>query len=130
MNVLRKKASDGVCNRDITCVVCPWGCNIKVTLQECNVIEIRGNRCSRGADYASQECVSPMRNFTSVVRVEKGLLQMAPVKTDKPIPKEMLRACILEINKYHIHPPVKVGDVIIENILDTGSNIIATRNID
>jgi CxxC motif-containing protein len=34
------------------------------------------------------------------------------------------------INEAVVRAPVKVGDIIIENILNTGVNIIATRSMD
>jgi CxxC motif-containing protein len=29
----------------------------------------------------------------------------------------------------HVQAPVKVGDIIIENVLDTGVNLVATRDL-
>ena len=34
-----------------------------------------------------------------------------------------------EINKVIVEAPIKMGDIVIENILNTGVNVIATRDI-
>ena len=54
---------------------------------------------------------------------------MLPVRTDKPIPKELIFKCMEEINKKTVKAPIEMGQVIIENILNTGSNIIATKKV-
>ena len=53
---------------------------------------------------------------------------MIPVKTDKTVPKELIFECMDVINRAIAEPDTRIGDVIIENILGTGSNVIATRN--
>ena len=112
--------------RELTCIICPKGCNIKVEIEEGKVKNIEGNTCKRGYDYALSEVTNPVRTITSTIKLENG--KMLPVKTDKPIPKELIFKCMEEINKTIIKLPVKVGDVLIENVLNTSSNIIATQN--
>lgn len=114
--------------RELTCIICPKGCNIKVEKEEGKEIKIEGNTCKRGYDYAMSEITNPVRTVTSTVRLENG--QMLSVKTDKPIPKELIFKCMEEINKTTAKLPVKIGNILIENILDTGSNIVATNNVD
>nr|WP_294371841.1 DUF1667 domain-containing protein [uncultured Clostridium sp.] len=54
-----------------------------------------------------------------------------PAKTTKtPIPKELNFKCIEEINKIVVEASVKLGDIIIKNILGTGFHIVACRNMD
>ena len=113
--------------RELTCIICPKGCNIKVEIEEGNITKIEGNTCKRGYDYAYSEVTNPVRTITSTMRLENG--KMLPVKTDKPIPKELIFKCMEEINKKEVKPPVKLGQVLIENVLETGSNIVATKEI-
>jgi len=113
--------------RELTCIICPKGCNIKVEIEEGKVVNIEGNTCKRGYDYAMSEVTNPVRTITSTVKMENG--KMLSVKTDKPIPKDLIFKCMEEINKVTAKAPVKIGDVLIENILETGSNVIATKNI-
>ncbi len=113
--------------RELTCIICPKGCNIKIEMENNEIKSIEGNTCKRGYDYAYSEVTNPVRTITSTVKMENG--KMLSVKTDKPIPKELIFKCMEEINKVTAKSPVKIGDVLIENILKTGSNIVATQNI-
>ena len=110
--------------RNLTCIVCPMGCNIEVELENGEVLSVTGNTCKRGEEYAKNECISPVRTITSTVRCEDG--GVVPVKTDRPIPKDKMFECI-RIIKNRIFPlPICAGDVIISDIF--GSNIIATAD--
>lgn len=114
--------------RDLVCVSCPIGCAITVELDDNGqVLSVTGNTCKRGDSYARQECTHPERMLTSTVKVEGGRLPVVPVKSAKPIPKELLFDCMIEINKVTVQAPVKIGDVVLENILGTGVNIVATN---
>ena len=110
--------------RKLTCIVCPLGCQLTVTLNGKEVVKVEGNTCPRGAEYAKNECTNPQRTVTSTVRCENGGL--VSVKTDRPIPKEKMAACMEVINKAVAKLPVSIGDVIVENVF--GSNIVATQN--
>ena len=111
--------------RNLTCIICPKGCNIKVEKENENDIKIEGNTCKRGYDYAFSEVTNPVRTLTTTIKLENG--GILSVKTDKPIPKKLMFKCMEEINKKLVTSPVEVGDILIENILNTGSNIIATK---
>lgn len=114
--------------RDLICVSCPIGCAVTVELDDNGqVLSVTGNTCKRGDSYARQECTHPERMLTSTVKVEGGRMPVVPVKSAKPIPKELLFDCMTEINKVALAAPVKIGDVVLENILNTGVNIVATN---
>lgn len=116
--------------REMVCVSCPIGCAITVELDDNNeVISVTGNTCPRGDKYARQECTHPERMLTSTVKVEGGKLSVVPVKSATPIPKEMLFDAMKEVNKITLKAPVQIGDVVIENILSTGVNIVATNEV-
>ncbi len=113
----------------LTCTVCPMGCRISVkTGSDGRIEEITGNSCKRGIAYAQAECTNPLRTITSTVRVEGGQARVVPVKTDKPVPKALIMDCMKEINRVRVSPPVMSGDIIIEDILRTGANVVATGN--
>ena len=116
--------------RELVCVACPLGCPITVTLDDNNnVVDVTGNTCKRGDAYARTECTSPTRMLTTTVKVEGGIKAcVVPVKSSVPVPKGMMMECMEAINKSSIKAPVKIGDVVIKNILDTGADIIATNN--
>lgn len=110
--------------REMTCIVCPMGCSLKVELQDKKVIRVEGNTCIRGAKYAETECTNPQRTVTSTMRCEDG--SVVAVKTDKTIPKENMFDAMKIINHMTAKLPVKVGDVLVEDVY--GSNVIATQN--
>lgn len=114
--------------RELTCIVCPKGCPMKVTLEGKEILNIEGFTCPRGKQYAIDECTHPMRTLTSTVRTSKG--GVVAVKTDRTIPKELLFDCMKEINKTVATLPVRIGDILIENILGTDANVIITANMD
>ena len=114
--------------RNLTCIICPRGCNIKVEIENGEIKNVEGNTCPRGYDYAVSEVTNPVRTITSTIKLESG--KMLPVKTNKPIPKKLMFKCMEEINKITAKEPIKIGDVLIENVLETGSNVVATKNIE
>ena len=112
--------------RNLTCIVCPKGCPLTVELDGKNIISISGHTCKRGEEYAKNECTAPMRTLTTTVALVGG--GVLPVKTDKTVPKELLFECMTAVNAVKAPADTKLGDVIIENILGTGANLVATRN--
>lgn len=113
--------------RDLTCIVCPKGCQLEVELEGKKVISVSGYTCKRGLAYAETECTAPMRTLTTTAPVEGG--GVVPVKTDKPIPKELLFECMSVINSARVCKTAKLGDIVVENILGTGANVVTTRNV-
>ena len=107
-----------------TCIVCPLGCDLEVTLEDGKVTNVSGNTCPRGKTYAETECTFPTRTITSTIKCEDGSLVC--VKTDRPIPKDKIFECMKVINAKKAHLPISIGDVIIEDIF--GANIVATSN--
>lgn len=112
--------------KELTCIICPQGCNIKVEIKGNNIVNIEGNSCKRGYEYAISEVKNPVRTLTTTLKLQNG--KVIPVKTDKPIPKDMIFKFMQEINKQVIKEPVKIGDILIKNVLKTDVNIIATNN--
>ena len=114
--------------RDLTCVACPLGCAITVEYDETGVLSVTGNTCKRGDAYARSEIVNPTRSLATSVKVNGGIYPVVPVKSNKPIPKSMIFDCMKAINSVTVEAPVKLGQVIIPNILDTGADIVATNH--
>ena len=65
--------------------------------------------------------------LTTTVKVEGGKSYVVPVKSANPIPKGMMMDCMKVINEASVKAPVSIGDVVVENILGTGVDIIATN---
>ena len=110
-------------NKTLTCIECPIGCEITVTLEDRKVVSLTGNTCPRGKLYAEAEVVCPKRVVTSTVRAENG--EMIPVKTDKPVRKDAIFEVMKKINATTCKMPVALGDVLVENICDDANLIVA-----
>ena len=113
--------------KELICICCPKGCHLKVNINENKVI---GNGCRRGEEYGINEVTNPVRVVTTTVKVKNGTIPVVPVKTKEPIPKGLNFKCMHEINKTVVTAPVKLGDVIIKNVLGTGVDIVACRNVE
>lgn len=112
---------------ELTCICCPLGCPLSVEVQDGKIQGVSGNTCPRGEAYAKKEMTNPTRIVTSTVRV-KGR-EMLSVKTAHDIPKEKIMDCIRELKDICVPAPVRLGQVIIENVADTGVPVIATKEI-
>ena len=111
----------------LTCIICPLGCELEVKMEGDKIVEITGFGCPKGRDYAIQEVIAPKRVVMSVIKVNKGDFPTVSVKTDKPVPKELIPVIMKELAKIEVEAPVKIGQVIIGNLANSGANIIATR---
>ena len=113
---------------ELTCIQCPIGCSLIVTINSDN-ITVSGNTCPRGEIYGKKEVIAPTRTVTSTVVVEGGELARVSVKTACDIPKEMVFAVMDAIRGTRVAAPVKIGDVIIENVAGSGVDVIATKTV-
>ena len=116
-------------NKDtnVTCILCPIGCEIRVNIKDLSIID--GAKCKRGIEYSKNEIINPKRTITTSILVKNGDLPLVSVKTSKPIPKNKIFKILEIIKKKSVDAPIKIGEIIIENILDTGSDIVATKTI-
>jgi CxxC motif-containing protein len=90
---------------------------------------ISGNECIKGEQYAIQEIKKPLRILTTTVLIDNGEHTLLPVRSEKGIHKDLIIECINEISRIRIKAPIKCKDIIYKNILNTGTNIIACRDI-
>lgn len=112
----------------IICTVCPRGCYMTVNGENGKVDKVEGNSCNRGLEYAKTEFVAPVRILTTLVKIDGEDNQLLPVRSDKPILKDKIFECMQLIKNTSVTLPVKRYDVVIENILGTGVNIVATKD--
>ena len=122
--------------RNLTCIGCPMGCQLTVTLEDGAVTSVTGNHCKIGDNYARKEVISPMRIVTSTVAVlpnkdatpSKDMhYARISVKTASDVPKAKIMDVMDEIKHTYAHAPVSIGDVILANVAGTGVNVIATK---
>ena len=114
---------------ELTCIGCPLGCPLTVTLDGNEVTEVTGNTCAKGEIYAKKEVTNPTRIVTSTVRVNGGPCCMMNVKTEADIPKSKIFECVEALKGVEIAAPVKIGDVVLADVAGTGVNVVAARNI-
>ena len=93
-------------------------------------VGVTGNTCKRGDVYARKEVTNPTRIVTSTVRVSGGSIDMVSVKTKEDIPKGKIFECVKALKGIEVPAPVHIGDVILENVADTGVDIVATKNVE
>lgn len=69
--------------------------------------------------------------LTTLVRIKgSNLYNVVPVKSSKPIKKKLWIDCSKALSRIHVGPPIKIGDVVCNNILNTRVDIICTKNIE
>ena len=114
----------------ITCINCPVGCRMTVQLTEKGeFLSVSGNTCPRGANYARQECTLPLRMITAVIPAAGSPVPLS-VKTAGPVPKSMIRNIMQVLSQVSVSAPVRIGQVIVPDILGTGVDIVATRSVE
>ena len=113
---------------NLICINCPRGCHL--TVEEINgEIKVSGNTCVRGETYAINELTNPLRTLTTTIAIKSENYLRLPVITSSPIPKGKLMDVMKALKEISVKAPINMGDVIVENILDTGANIIASKSI-
>lgn len=110
-----------------TCIICPNGCELEAEIREGQLVAVRGAACARGESYVKQELSDPRRTISSSVLVDKGELPLASVRLTDPIPKNRIMDVMQEIRKVRLQAPVRAGQVVIENVLGLGSDVIVTK---
>ena len=115
--------------RILTCIGCPMGCTLTATLENGTVTGVTGNTCPRGDRYARKECVAPERTVTGTIRLQGGSLAVLPVRTAGPVPKEKVLEVADALRRLSVSAPVRMGDVLCEDIAGTGVRLIATRTV-
>lgn len=114
--------------KQLICISCPIGCRLEAEGQTVENITVKGNLCPRGAEYAKAELTAPKRMVTASVKIEGGGLKLMPVKTREAIPKELIFDSLRLLKNIVLKAPVKVGDIVYKNILNTNIDFVATRN--
>jgi CxxC motif-containing protein len=115
--------------KNYTCIICPNGCEIEAETIDGRIISIEGAACRKGKEYVTREESDPVRNIASSVLLLNGELPLASVRLTRPIPKDKIFDVINEIKKIRLEAQVKIGDVVIKNILGLESDLIITKNI-
>ncbi|MBQ3265962.1 MAG: DUF1667 domain-containing protein [Ruminococcus sp.] len=114
--------------RELTCINCPMGCLLTVTMDGGEIKEISGYTCPRGRTYAEKEVTNPTRIVTSTMKVTGGKKDRVSCKTEHDIPKDKIFEVMEAINAAEAVAPVVIGEVLIANVADTGVDVVATAH--
>jgi len=115
--------------RELTCIGCPLGCSITVSMENGEILEVTGNTCKRGDIYARKEVTNPTRIVTSTVQVSGGVAPTVSCKTKEDIPKGKIFDVTAALKGVCVKAPVAIGDVVYANVADTGVDMVATKDI-
>ena len=118
--------------KKITCITCPSGCLLEAEydLTKKEIISLKGNQCKKGHKVAQDELFDPKRILTTTVKINSRFFKRLPVRSNIPAPKGMIERMVKEIKRIQIALPVKMGDVLAINFMDTGVNIISSSTIE
>lgn len=116
--------------RTFTCIVCPNGCEVEAEYEGSTVLSVTGNLCPKGKTYVTQELVDPRRTIATSVCVKDGVLPLVSVRLTSAIPKDRIFDAMNVINAQTVTAPVRIGDVIVHNLLGYDCDVIATKHID
>lgn len=118
------------------CTTCPSECLLTVEIERDvngNVARVRsvtGNSCPRGDKFAHQELICPMRVLTTTVAVSGGDEALLPVRTAEAIPLALHAQAMDLIRGVVVEAPIRMGDVVQEDLLNTDIDLIASMDID
>lgn len=117
------------------CTTCPSECLLTVEVERdangavAAVRSVTGNSCPRGDKFAHQELTCPMRVLTTTVAVSGGDETLLPVRTAEAIPLALHAQAMDLIRGLVIEAPIRMGDVVLEDLLGTSINLIASMDI-
>ncbi|MCX5773137.1 MAG: DUF1667 domain-containing protein [Fusobacteria bacterium] len=114
--------------QELICIVCPIGCHMSVE-KKGEDYTVTGNGCPRGIAYTKKELTAPSRTLTTTVKISHSNFRRLPVKTSSEVPKERLFDVMEEINTLTVEAPIKMGDIILKDVLGLGVDIVSSKNM-
>jgi CxxC motif-containing protein len=118
--------------RELTCITCPFGCDLTIEEGGDGILAIAGNRCARGASYAREEFLDPKRVVTATCKIARSAgdgPRRVPCRSSAAFPRERVSELLRLAYGLEVCLPVKSGQVLIRDALGTGIDLIATRGI-
>lgn len=114
--------------RELVCIVCPRGCTMRIT-EEAGQFQVTGNTCKRGAQFAVSEMTRPMRTVCTTVRTTCPRMPVLSVRVSGEIPKDRIFDVMTQARTVVADKPVKRGQVLLQNVLGLGVDLIATSDL-
>ena len=116
-------------HQKLICVNCPMGCTLDVTIEGKTVVDVSGNTCKRGAEYAQAEISDPRRMVASTVKVRGGIHPLVPIYTATPFPKPRIFELLAQLREVELKAPVETGQIVLRDALGIGINVLASRDL-
>lgn len=114
----------------IICIGCPLGCETTLKIDDQGeVVKITGYKCKEGRQYVFEEYRNPVRVFTATLLTENSARPLFPVRTNRPLLKTQLKEAAKALAGTKVKPPIKVGQIILSNLMNTGVDVIATDDL-
>ncbi len=111
------------------CIICPIKCDLKIFLKDDHIVKMEGYSCKKGLVYAKKDCKASVSFVKGTIKVIGGQLKEVSVMSEFPVSRDKVFKIIKEINRAEVKASVKKGDIIIENVVGIGINIIATTYV-
>ncbi|PKP97537.1 MAG: molybdopterin oxidoreductase [Alphaproteobacteria bacterium HGW-Alphaproteobacteria-13] len=115
---------------DFVCINCPLSCSLELREEAGEIVEVKGSDCKLGEKYAAEEFKDPRRVLTTTVNARGGIVALLPVHSVGAIPKRLVRDAVRALAGVTVDAPVAFGQVIAENILDTGVDVVSSRELE
>ena len=76
------------------------------------------------------EVLAPKRVLTTTIflRTASGM-ELLPVRSAHPIPRELQKQAVACLSDLVVNAPVRMGDVLVKDLLNTGVSIIAAKSV-
>lgn len=114
---------------EMTCIVCPVGCRMTIEHTD-DGIQVSGNRCKRGAEYAREEYRDPRRVVTATCAIDGAEVARLPVRSSAPVPVDSMAAFLTHVYELRLTAPVSGGDVVATDVAGTGLDLVATMSLE
>ncbi len=112
-----------------TCICCPMGCELIIKKDDTisSGYSVKGHSCRRGKEYGVKEMTDPDRVISGTIKIKNSHISRLPVKTSAPIPNSKIGECLSFFNSIEVSAPIKRGDIVYKNLLNTNIDLIALR---
>jgi CxxC motif-containing protein len=110
---------------ELVCIACPIGCRLTVITEP--EVTVTGNRCPRGDTYGREEVLAPRRIVTAVVPTRSAAFPCAPVRTDRPLARELITQLLKTLYARTVSLPVRQGEALMNDF--HGVRVIFTRTL-
>ncbi|MFL0197943.1 DUF1667 domain-containing protein [Clostridium sp. WILCCON 0269] len=113
----------------IICNECNKKCTINVEMDK-NDLKLANNVYTKKEYCTKLQVDNKYDIFTTVVRIKGANCNVVPVKSSKPLDKSLWVECSKVLSRIHVGAPIKTGDIVCKNVLNTKVDIICTKSID